>query len=642
MGKQRLLLLVLVLFTLPVLGGCSADLPDFHPRAEAGKIDLTQIQLENDVVLLDGEWEFYAEQLLTPDQADSNIAMGYIHVPRSWNHYKLNGEELSGFGYATYRLLFSVSEQTELSLKIPRIHTSYELRVNGELKASAGTLGTTRETTTPQYLPQVASFEAQAGQNEIIIQVANFHQRSGGILESIKISSESQIIDQRYQQMAREILLFAALFFMGAYHLAVFFFRRKDKSPLYFGGFCLLLGIRTLLVGDSFFTYLYPDFSWEIAHKIQTLTFYLGTPLITMFFASVAPKLFHTPVVRLTQFAGAGFGLLVLFTPVRIFSIVNPIYQIGVIFLIIYLLAVLLKACFSGEKGYFLLTGGTLAVTLTVVHDILFHSIWRYDSVAPFLNTLFTTGNLSSAGQIIFAFVNSLLLAKRFADALEREEVTTTKLTEINTTLDALVLQRTKSLAESNEKIKRQKTALKKANRTLRQFAWKDSLTGIWNRRKYDETVPVELSRCIRDQKPLALILVDIDYFKEFNDAYGHMPGDQCLIQVGQTIAGSLGDLGGMAARYGGDEFMVLLPGADKDRAIETADAIWRKISELRIPHKDSPISDHVTVSIGVTSVIPDPGASRESLFELVDGALYQAKSAGRNRVVFLKETTHA
>jgi hypothetical protein len=222
----------------------------------------------------------------------------------------------SGYGYATYRLQFITAKNMRLALKVPRMFTAYDLWVNGELIATAGKVGKTREAMTPQYLPQVAFFEAQQGNNEIVIQVSNFYHRSGGILESIKIGSEKQILGLRYKNIASNILLFGCLIFMGVYHLALFFFRKKNTSALYFGSFCILIGIRTLLVGECFFIYLFPGFSWEIAHKIMTLTYYLGVPLILMFFLSVFPTYFHARMIKMAQIIGAAFGMLI-FSPLR-------------------------------------------------------------------------------------------------------------------------------------------------------------------------------------------------------------------------------------------------------------------------------------------------------------------------------------
>jgi diguanylate cyclase (GGDEF)-like protein len=623
---------------LTIFGGCSTQRTDLQTKAEDGSMDITQLQFENDIVQLDGKWEFYWKQLLDPSELKNGILTGYIDVPKSWNKLISDEDYKPGYGYATYRLTIATEKYERLAIKIPRIRTAYKLWINGELYASSGTVGKTREMMIPQYLPQVAIFEAQQGKNEIVIQISNFHQRNGGMLESIKLGSEKQILGLRYKSIANELLLFGSLIFIGAYHLSLFFFRKKNKSPLYFGMFCILVAMRTLLVGECFLIYLFPDFNWEIAHKIQTLTFYLGVPLILMFFMSVFPKYFHEHVIKTAKYMGAAFGLLVLLTQARVFTVVNPLYQVWTIIVIIYVLAMLIKISIHNEKGSSLITIGALALLLTSLNDIIFLSIWMNDYEPSFLKDIFRIGNLSSAGQFIFAFTNSLLLAKKFSSSLEQEEVMTAKLTEINLNLDELVSQRTKALEDSVEKIKLQKLELKKVNRELLQRSLKDPLTCVWNRRKYDETIKLEWLRCLRYQRPIALILLDIDYFKQLNDTYGHVAGDECLVKIGETLKSSLSRSTDMVARYGGEEFVVLLTETGKEESIKIAEMLRQKIEALNIQNAQSSVCSCVTVSIGVTYTIPNNNFSHNDLFKIADKALYEAKAAGRNQVKFLFE----
>lgn len=610
-----------------------------HPRAKMGILDVTQLEFETDVVSLDGQWEFYWNQFLNPNEVTSNPVTEYVSLPSSWNKYTFNENTYSGDGYATYRLTFITKTNKRLALKIPRLRTAYKLWVNGELIASAGEIGKSKDTMKPQYLPQVSFFEAKKGENEILIQVSNFYHRSGGMLESIKLGSEEKILELKLKNIAMEFILFGSLICIGAYHLTLFFFRRKkDSSSMYFGLFCVLMGIRIMLGGECFFYYLFPEFSWEIAHKILTLTYYLGVPLVLLFFMSVFPEYFHKKIIKAAQIMGSIFTGIVLLTPVRIFTVVNIVYQIWSIGVILYIAIIFIKICIHKEKDSWLIGLGAMVLLMSSINDIIFFSPWMHDNQFLFLRALFRVGNLTPLGQLIFACTNSLLIAKRFSDALEHEEVMTAKLTEMNTHLDELVLQRTKELAESNQKIEYQNLELERKNHILKKFSFKDPLTGVWNRRKYDQMLEKEWNRCLREQKPIALLLLDIDDFKRFNDFYGHMEGDSCLIKVGQTLKDALACSTNILARYGGEEFIVLLGGAGKEEAIMTAELMRKKIEDLAIPHEKSPISNYVTVSIGCTFTVPDFGSSYQELFNTVDKALYQAKDSGKNQVRFLQK----
>ena len=217
-------LLVLFMFISLLLGGCTNPHAPGQPQAEMGHLDLAEWPIFETTAKLDGQWEFYEQQLLSP-QAINTQTSAYIDVPSTWNS-QLSG----GDGFATYRLSFRTDAVGRLALKLPRIFTAFKLWVNGEMLAQAGLVGVNKAEMTPQYLPQVISFEPQNGQNEIVVQVSNFNHRSGGILESIIIGPEHLIRQMREVNVAYELFLFGSLAIMGAYHLALYIFRRHNES----------------------------------------------------------------------------------------------------------------------------------------------------------------------------------------------------------------------------------------------------------------------------------------------------------------------------------------------------------------------------------------------------------------------------
>jgi diguanylate cyclase (GGDEF)-like protein len=175
---------------------------------------------------------------------------------------------------------------------------------------------------------------------------------------------------------------------------------------------------------------------------------------------------------------------------------------------------------------------------------------------------------------------------------------------------------------------------LEQANRTLARLSSLDGLTGVANRRAFDESFEVEWRRCVRSGAALALILVDIDHFKAFNDTHGHQGGDGCLVQVGATLGRSASRAGDLVARYGGEEFVVLLPGTDRDGAAALAETLRARVEGLAIPHVSSAAGGVVTLSAGVAATVPTEAGSPAELLAAADRALYAAKRAGRNRVV--------
>lgn len=175
---------------------------------------------------------------------------------------------------------------------------------------------------------------------------------------------------------------------------------------------------------------------------------------------------------------------------------------------------------------------------------------------------------------------------------------------------------------------------LKRYRDFLEDLSLVDGLTGIGNRRRFDEFLIREWRRSRRARTPLALVLLDVDYFKAFNDHYGHATGDDCLREVAATLAMLVRRPGDLCARYGGEEFAAILPHTDLAGARTLAERIREAVLALEIPHEGSVVSPHVTVSIGIAASDPSAAEEPDDLLRDADRRLYEAKSAGRNRVV--------
>jgi len=183
-----------------------------------------------------------------------------------------------------------------------------------------------------------------------------------------------------------------------------------------------------------------------------------------------------------------------------------------------------------------------------------------------------------------------------------------------------------RALQESQER-------LAEANRILQKLSSLDGLTGIANRRRFDEALSHEWERALRGQTQLSLILLDIDFFKFYNDNYGHQRGDDCLKQVAGVLERSIKRDADLVARYGGEEFAAVLPETDEEGAKAVAESMRARLAELQIPHEKSKVSSFVTISVGVGTTIPNQDAKPEMLISMADEALYEAKENGRNQV---------
>jgi diguanylate cyclase (GGDEF)-like protein len=179
----------------------------------------------------------------------------------------------------------------------------------------------------------------------------------------------------------------------------------------------------------------------------------------------------------------------------------------------------------------------------------------------------------------------------------------------------------------------RETELLERANETLHQLSALDGLTGIPNRRSFEERIDEEWRRALRDQASLAVLMIDIDHFKAYNDRYGHLQGDDCLVQIAGTLARTVNRPADFVARYGGEEFVAVLPDTDARGAALVADRVRQRIESLGMTHEVSPVAPVVTVSVGFAAVVPTGSLGVTDLLGASDRALYEAKRNGRNRI---------
>ncbi|PSB00634.1 diguanylate cyclase domain-containing protein [Merismopedia glauca] len=209
---------------------------------------------------------------------------------------------------------------------------------------------------------------------------------------------------------------------------------------------------------------------------------------------------------------------------------------------------------------------------------------------------------------------------------VKRLQQTQQRLEEYTQTLEITVAERT--------------AALKVINQQLHRLATLDGLTHIPNRRRFDEYWQEQWLLMAKQQEPISLILIDVDYFKYYNDKYGHQAGDRCLYTIAQVIKQTLRRSMDLVARYGGEEFVVVLPHSLIEGARTTAEAIIIAVQNLDLPHAQSLVSDRVTISLGICSIVPQTNISSVTPIAIADKALYQAKKDGRNRYCIYGENS--
>jgi PAS domain S-box-containing protein len=398
-------------FAILLLCSCQYEKPEKDlPKAEKGVIDLRNWDFQkNGAVKLIGEWDFYWGQHILPggpEEPSTNAKSGHIEVPGVWNDFETNGKKVSGYGFASYRLRVIPDGKTQdLGLKILDMGTAFRVYVNGELLASAGNPGKTREQTSPSYFPMVTPFKTPSEIYDIIIHVSNFHYWIGGMWEPVLLGDSHELYLLRERYIIVSAVLFGAICIFGFYHLGLFWFRRNDKSTLYFGLFCLMMAIRVITHGERYIVTLFPAIGYDTLLILIFLSFYVGGPFFILYTQALFPEEMPSKIVNKVVITGAAFSSFVLLTDSRLFSRSLPFFQVFTIFILLLVSVSLFRAISKRRQGAVVFLSGFLIFLAAIVNDILYARM------------LISTGYLIPLGLLLFIFFQAFLISKRFSNA---------------------------------------------------------------------------------------------------------------------------------------------------------------------------------------------------------------------------------
>jgi diguanylate cyclase (GGDEF)-like protein len=561
-------------------------------------------------VSLEGDWGFYWN-VSTPENR-LGLKPTNLEVPSTWD----GTGSFPPTGYGLYHLQLKGLEVGEsYGIKIPIVSNAYQFWIDDRLMVTNGQPGHSKGTTIPSYKPREVIFDAHHESINLFFSVSNYHYRSGGIWISPEFGTSEQITALSKKSISLEALITGSLFLSGLYHVVLYLYRKKEILLLLFGLTCLVIFGRTLVIGEQLMTILFPNFPWALSVKLEYLSFYTVVPLFTWFLH----KLYHHEISKLFCYIISAisvlFGLLVVFTPAIIYTESIFYYQGLTILTIIYVIGALLRAAYNGREGAKVVLICASFYALTVINDILF------------INGNIDSMNLSSLGLFVFIFSQSYIIAKSSSFAFQQVEQYSNQLTELNQNLETKIYERTASLEKSRQELQR-------VNEVLKELSYHDQLTGLPNRRYFDDVYETEWDKAVDEQTMLSILYLDIDYFKLYNDAYGHQQGDITLQNVALCLQRTLKAYNGMVARIGGEEFIALVRNQSESQMNVIAEECRAAVKKLEIPHLDSSISPYVTISIGVATMLPDSTASKRKLIRMADEALYFAKEEGRNLVI--------
>jgi signal transduction histidine kinase len=458
-GSRTILLYIVATVVLGLVASYAVmpvpDSPKF--QSEEGILDLTQVHVSKNPQKLKGEWAFYWQELLSPEDIQMRSTRDgnndrWISIPGSWLGYRIDDQQLKGTGFATFRLVIQLSEQDRnerLALRLPTIFHAYKLWVNGELLEEVGDVGQDKSSVTPRLVKKLVFFQPENDTVELVMQVANFHHKRGGITQYIELGGSEELTVRTNLKIAAEMFITASLLVIGVYHLLVFTLRRKDRATLYFGLFTLLFCIRSLLVGELLLTQLWPAFPWSLQFKIEYLILCSSGYIITMYFECIFPnyvsRWFHVG----TRIVTGAFCMLVVLTPALIFTKLLLIIGVMIVLHMVYLMVGLVQAAVRRMEGALIFLLVSVVALVTVINDFLYYNEWSL------------IGNTSPLGLLVFTIAQMILLSSRFTRAASNEERiarelqdANNKLTEMNMNLERTVQVRTQALSAAHDDLR--------------------------------------------------------------------------------------------------------------------------------------------------------------------------------------------
>lgn len=426
----------ITLLFLSLLSFCGSVQGQTIPLAEKGVLDIRHLDLETTgVIKLKGEWAFYWNRLLTPKDFKENKvpqSIEYIDIPSVWNNKIVDGSRLSGSGYATFHLKVRVkSKQGVLALKTLDESSAFKIWINELPPVSSGVVGRTSKTSTPGYQSQIIFIPDCKDSIDVFIQISNFSHRKGGFWNTPSLGRSDDILWDNNRVIMMEYLLFGGILVMGLYHLALFSMRKKDRSALYFGIFCLVVALRIGLIGERSLHMFLSDVDWDWLFKFEVLTFYSAVPLFLLFlshFFSEINKMF----IQLVLSISIVFSLFVLVSDSITGSKSIVPFQIVVLVLAPLLFFYIMKAVVRKKEGSIAILIGTGVLVGTMIHDILK------------TNMAFRGFELASFGLLFFIMIQSYMLAVRFSNAFKEVEV-------LSKDLELKVAERTEGFVKANE-----------------------------------------------------------------------------------------------------------------------------------------------------------------------------------------------
>lgn len=582
------------------------------PKIENGILDLREWDfVQNGPVALNGEWAFYYDAFYSTKEIQhvQNPPLQWVTVPSSRDTFSSTLIN-SAYFYGTYHISILLPPSDAVyGLSTDIVMSSYKLYIDDTFQTEVGKVGVDQASSTPYYKQTQSYFKPTGNQVEILYQASDFHFGDKAIKAPI-FGLADQISDTSKFKLSRDLLLFGILFIMGIYHIGLFIKRSKDRSPLYFGVFCLAFAFRMLLVGERFLPTFF-DLNFKSFARFTYIAVYLGFSSLCAFLYSSFKGLIKPLAVYVSLGISLLYTLLALILPFVWMDRLLGIYMVVGFTILFYMLYRLIYGLYKKVPFTGVVLVGFSCLLIVFVNDYLYEV------------TLKNIPSMIPIGLTFFVFFQAYMLSAKSADAFSQSEKLSIEnseilleLKEMNTKLESEVEKRTADLEKRTEDLQ---LALKE----VEMLSNIDYLTGLPNRRH----MIYQIEKAIQSDGDFHIAVADIDHFKQINDTFGHDVGDQVLVELSQLITEFLGNRG-IIGRWGGEEFLILLYEADSHDAM----VLSNQLLELVLKNVFSPVKAKISLTIGMSPY--DKKGTIDECIHSADTALYSGKQAGRCRVV--------
>lgn len=527
----------------------------------------------NSLQVLDGPFEFYGNRLLEPadfvrkDDLDFSVIAiedadlmlsgmsvpdDIVSLPHTWNDVEINGQPMGPYATATYRIHVRLPpEMDAVGLKMLDSSSAYRLYVNGRVYAENGRVGTSRSESVPDYRTRIVNIQNPGEDLEIILQVANFHHRLGGAWELMRIGPVKDVTREKILQTMFQAFIAGSLMIMGIYHLAIFYLRRKDRSTLWFGLFCILLSFRGMTTGERILHDLLPFglYFWEAAVSLEYLTMVLSTPLFYMFMYTLYPEDGSKKLGKILLWISVVFFIFVVLTPTRLFSHSLFYFQFVMFAVVLGSIVLMSKAVWNKRPGAVFVTLTTLFFAFAVINDLLYNQ------------QLINTMHLSPLGLFVFIFAQSFNLSTKFAIAFRTIE----------------------SMTEN----------LQRYNKAYSRFVPTEFL------RFLDRDTVLEIELGDQVEAEMTILFIDIRNFSSISEGMNPQENFNFLNKFLGRVGPLIRKHSGFIDKYLGDGFMALFPGRTED-AVNSAIEICKEMERFNAQIQEQGQSVHIRIGCGI------------------------------------------